>query len=147
MYQDYKDVAEFRMIYIKEAHAADGRRPVGYAKELGITEHDNYKERCTTAEMLFKNKELTIPCLVDSMDDKTNKDYSAYPDRIFLVRKDGKLAVAAARGPWGFSPALKETQAWLAEFKESGKEPELKDSKDDSSSKSNDSKATKRRKK
>ncbi len=125
MYLEYKDVAEFRMVYITEAHAADGRRPVEYAKKLKITEHENIGERCTTAEMLFKDKKLTIPCLVDGMDNAVNVAYSAHPDRIFLVRKDGRLAVAADRGPWGFKPGLEATGDWLKEFKESGKEPAL----------------------
>lgn len=132
MYQEYKDVAEFRMVYITEAHAADGKRPVGYAKELNITEHTNIGERCTTAEMLFKDKKLTIPCLVDGMDNAVNVAYSAHPDRIFLVRKDGRLAVAADRGPWGFKPGLSASIEWLKEYKDSGKEPELKiESKED----------------
>ena len=29
MYHDYKDVAEFCLVYINEAHAADGSWPVG----------------------------------------------------------------------------------------------------------------------
>lgn len=114
------------MVYIKEAHASDSRRPVGYAKELNITEHDDIEERCTTAKMLIDDKKLTIPCLVDGMDNAVNTNYSAYPDRIFLVRTDGRLAVAAERGPWGFKPGLKATTEWLKEFKETGKEPELK---------------------
>ena len=125
MYQEYKEVAEFRLIYIKEAHAADGRRPVPYAKQLNITEHDDYQERCTTAEMLFKDKSLTLPCLIDNMDDEVNKAYHAWPDRIFVVRSDGKLAVAADRGPWGFKPALDKAVDWLKEFKETGQEPSL----------------------
>lgn len=125
MYQDYKDVAEFRMVYINEAHAADGRRPVNYAKEKGITEHDNYDERCTTAQMLLDDESLTIPCLIDGMDNKVNQAYSAWPDRIFLVRTDGRLAVAAERGPWGFKPGLEASIQWLESFSESGKEPEL----------------------
>lgn len=125
MYQDYKDVAEFRMVYINEAHAADGRRPVGYAKEKGITEHDDYSERCTTAQMLMDDKTLTIPCLIDGMDNKVNQAYQAWPDRIFLVRTDGRLAVAADRGPWGFKPGLDATKQWLRKFSESGIEPEI----------------------
>lgn len=113
------------MVYINEAHAADGRRPVGYAKEKGITEHDDYEERCTTAQMLIDDETLTIPCLIDGMDNKVNKSYSAWPDRIFLVRTDGKLAVAANRGPWGFKPGLTASNDWLKEFSDSGKEPEL----------------------
>ena len=125
MYQDYKNVAEFRMVYINEAHAADGRNPVKYAKEKGITEHDDYAERCVTAQMLIDDETLTIPCLIDRMDNKVNKAYSAWPDRIFLVRTDGKLAVAADRGPWGFKPGLTESNEWLKKFSDTGSEPEL----------------------
>jgi hypothetical protein len=141
MYQDYKDVAEFRMIYITEAHAVDGRRPVKYAIDLDIKEAKNYKDRCTTADMLIKEKKLTIPCLIDGLDNKVNKAYSAHPDRIFLVRKDGALAVAANRGPRGFKPGLNDTIDWLAEFKKTKKEPALpkaeKGDSSDTKSKSN----------
>jgi len=135
MYNDYKDIAEFRMVYINEAHAADGRRPVAYAKEKGITEHDDYSERCTTAQMLMDDKTLTIPCLIDGMDNKVNQAYSAWPDRIFLVRTDGKLAVAADRGPWGFKPGLTASNEWLEQFSKSGKEPELPEVKETDGSK------------
>jgi len=125
MYQDYKDLAEFRMVYIREAHASDSRWPVGYAKDLGITEHDDYGERCTAAKKLLDDKSLTIPTLVDDMEDSVNKDYRAWPDRIYVVRTDGRLAVAAKRGPFGFKPALDETKKWLEEFKKTGTEPPI----------------------
>lgn len=125
MYQEYKEIAEIYIVYIREAHAADGERPVEYAKELGITEHTTYGQRCETAERLIKDKELSIPCLIDDLDDSVNEAYSAYPDRIFVVRTDGRLAIAAARGPRGFAPALKDARAWLAEYQETGIEPEL----------------------
>ena len=125
MYQDYKDLVEFRMVYITEAHAIDSNWPMGVAKEKNIRQHTNLDERCTTAEMLIRDKSLTIPTLIDGMDNAVNKAYQAHPDRIFLVRSDGRLAIAADRGPWGFSPALKEAQQWLREFRETGEEPAI----------------------
>ncbi len=125
MYQKYKDVAEFRMIYIKEAHAADSNWPMRYAIEKGINQQTNYKDRCTTAKMLMKEKKLTMPMLIDGMDNKVNAAYSALPDRVFLVRTDGRLGVAADRGPWGFKPGLKAVDKWLKEYRETKKEPEL----------------------
>ena len=119
MYQEYKDIAEFRLIYIREAHAADGDRPVEYAKQKEINQQETYTERCTTAKMLFEEKKLTIPCLIDSMDNKTNLAYSAQPDRVFLVETNGKLGVAGDRGPRGFAPGLKEVEKWLIEFRKS----------------------------
>jgi hypothetical protein len=125
MYQDYKDVAEFRIVYINEAHAADGRAPVGYAREKGIMEHADYGERCSVAQMMLKEKKLTIPCVIDKMDNKVNEAYQGWPDRVFLVRTDGRLAVAAKRGPWGFKPGVKQASAWLAAYRETGVEPDI----------------------
>ena len=49
LYQTYKDIAAFRIVYLNEAHAADGDRPVPYAKDLGLFEHVTYTDRCTSA--------------------------------------------------------------------------------------------------
>ncbi len=125
IYQDYRDLVEVRLVYIREAHAADSNWAVPYAKDLGLLEHKNYGQRCTAAEKLFKDEKLTIPCLIDGMDNVANEAYKAHPDRIFLVRKDGTLGVAGKRGPFGFVPALKQAQAWLAEYRSAGKEPDL----------------------
>ncbi len=131
MYQDYKDIVEFRMIYISEAHAADGTWSVPYAKELGLTEHKSYGQRCSQAQKLLSDKTLTIPTLADGMDDKVNEAYKAWPDRIYLVRKDGKLAVATDRGPRGYVPAMEAAKEWLVEYKKTGKEPALPEKKAD----------------
>ena len=124
MYKKYRDVAEFRMVYIREAHALDSRRPSRPAREKDISEHENFDQRCTTAKMLFDDEKLTIPCLIDTMDNSTDKAYSAKPDRAFLIGMDGKLAVAGGRGPRGFKPALDDIKEWLDKHKEPGKEKE-----------------------
>jgi len=126
MYDIYGDIAEVRIVYINEAHASDSSWPVDYAEEKGITEHDNYGERCSTADMLLADKSITIPTVIDSMDNAVNEAYSAWPDRAFIVRTDGRLAVASGQGPWGFAPAIEDAKAWLAEFKETGAEPAIR---------------------
>ena len=125
MYRSYKDIAEIRLVYIREAHAAGSGREVDYAVELDITQAKTYDQRCTTADMLLNAKSLTIPFVVDGIQNQVDAAYSAFPDRVFLVRQDGRLAVAAARGPRGFAPALSKANAWLEEFKRTGKEPNL----------------------
>lgn len=125
MYQEFKDVVEFRLVYIREAHAVDSDWPMPIARKKGILEHKSYDDRCTTAKMLMDDESLTMPMLIDGMNNAANQDYSAYPDRVFLIRKDGRLAVAAKRGPWGFEPGMKAAKKWLGEFKETGEEPEL----------------------
>lgn len=125
MYQKYKDVAEFRMIYIREAHAADGDRPSRVGQQLKINEHTDYKSRCDVAERLIKDKKLTMPMLIDNFENTTDLAYSAKPDRVFLVGSDGRLAVAADRGPFGFAPALEDCKAWLDKMMKDKKEPQL----------------------
>ncbi len=123
LYQDYKDLAAIYIFYISEAHAMDDARPVGYAKELGIKEHTSFGERCAVAGRLLVDKKLTIPCLVDGMDGAAETAYQGWPDRVYLIRKDGTLAIAGNRGPRGFKPALEAAGKWLAEYKTTGIEP------------------------
>ena len=59
------------------------------------------------------------------MDNNVDKIYKGWPDRVFLIRTDGRLGVAAIRGPWGFGPGIKAAEKWLSEFKKTGKEPPL----------------------
>jgi len=119
MYQEYKDIAEFRIVYISEAHAIDDPRPNPFAELKGIYEHKDYGERCSTAEMMMQEENITIPCIIDDMDNNVSVTYNALPDRLYVVRKDGRLAIAGERGPGGLRPALDETWVWLAEHRES----------------------------
>ncbi len=123
LYQNYRDVAGIYIVYISEAHAADDRFPVPYATNLNIKEHTTYGERCDVAKRLVADKKLTIPCLIDEIDNGVADAYQALPDRVYLIRKDGTLAIAGNRGPWGFKPALDAAEDWLAKYKATGVEP------------------------
>jgi len=125
IYQAYKDVVAFRLVYVKEAHAADSDWPVPYATEQSINQPTAYGERCELAQKLVDEEKLTIPAIVESMANEVDGDYHAAPTRAFLVRKDGKLGVAGDRGPRGLSPAIEEIEKWLEEYKKTGKEPGL----------------------
>lgn len=45
-----------------------------------------------------------MPALIDGIDDAVNQAYAAWPDRLYLVGTDGKLAFAGGPGPFGFEP-------------------------------------------
>ncbi len=45
-----------------------------------------------------------MPALVDDMDDFASKAYSAFPDRMYLVGRDGNIAYRGGEGPFGFKP-------------------------------------------
>ncbi len=45
-----------------------------------------------------------MPMLIDDMKDSTAKNYGGYPDRLYLVGKDGKVVYQGGPGPRGFKP-------------------------------------------
>jgi len=63
----------------------------------------NLGERSKVAKTCVADLELPMPALVDKLDDKVNQAYQGWPDRLYLVGKDGKLAYAGGRGPFYFS--------------------------------------------
>lgn len=50
--------------------------------------------------------------LVDGVDNKTATDYAAWPDRLYIVGADGKIAYKGGLGPGGFK--VSEMAAELA---------------------------------
>lgn len=125
MYEEYKDIVEFRIVYIKEAHPVEGDKGVRYAKEKGITQPKTYEERCTVADILMKEQEIKIPTIIDEIDNKVGEAYRGSPTRAFLARKDGRLGVAGKRGPWGLKPALEQIKECLEQYRKTGEEPEI----------------------
>ena len=51
---------------------------------------------------------LTIPTAVDDMKDTVNQLYKAWPERIYVIGKDGRVAYKSGIGPWGFKPRQAE---------------------------------------
>ncbi len=122
IYNDFKDIAAFRFVYIGEAHAADSNGPVAYAEEKGIYDHKDYEHRCTNCLMFLEDEGMIVPALVDTFDNATNRAYLAFPARVYLVRTDGKIGIAGEKGPEGIPPALIAVREWLTEYRDTGVE-------------------------
>ena len=45
-----------------------------------------------------------MPALVDGFDNATDTAYSGWPDRLYVVDRDGRIAYKSAPGPFGFHP-------------------------------------------
>jgi hypothetical protein len=91
------------IVYIREAHALDSRSPM---YTILVEDPTNLDERLQIAKTCMTKLALEpIPAVVDRLDDKTNKTYAGWPDRLYLVGKNGLLAYTGERGPFGFKPA------------------------------------------
>lgn len=62
------------------------------------------EERRKVAGRCMKDLDLTIPALVDGMDDAANLAYAGWPERLYVVGKDGTIAYAGGMGPFHFKP-------------------------------------------
>lgn len=62
------------------------------------------QERAAVAGSCVEDLKLPMPALIDGVDDKVGRAYGGWPDRLYLIGKDGKVAFAGAQGPAGFDP-------------------------------------------
>ena len=76
-----------------------------------------YRQPTTLAERLviardFVNREKwQLPLLVDGMDNKVDYVFGGWPERLYVIETDGKIAYKGETGPFGFHP--EEVEAWL----------------------------------
>ncbi len=115
MAESYGEAAEFYVVYIREAHAADSTWPMPIPEEEAINTPKTYADRLAIAGKCVTKLKLKIPCLVDDMEDSTEKAYGAWPDRLFVVDTTGKIVVRGEPGPFGFQPSVKDAAEWLQE--------------------------------
>lgn len=62
-------------------------------------------ERCATAQTCMTKLSLKIPPLVDDLANSTEIAYTGWPDRLYVIDRDGKVAYKSLPGPYGFKPA------------------------------------------
>jgi len=51
---------------------------------------------------------MSIPLVVDAVDDKVGNAYSGFPDRLYVIDREGKVAFKGGRGPFGYKPRRME---------------------------------------
>jgi hypothetical protein len=45
-----------------------------------------------------------LPLVVDGVDNAVASAYGGWPDRLYLIRADGRVAFQGGEGPFGFKP-------------------------------------------
>ncbi len=93
----------FFVIYIREAHPTDGWQ-VESNERAGVLykQPTTLAERTEVANACALRLDLSIPTLIDDLDNSTDVKYYALPDRLYLVGRDRRIAYRGAPGPFGF---------------------------------------------
>ena len=108
----------FFVIYIREAHPTDEWLVESNEHDHVLyTQPTTLEERTEVASACALRLDLTIPMLIDDLDDSTDRQYYALPDRLYLVGRDGHIVYRGLPGPFGFIVAEleKAIEGYLAE--------------------------------
>jgi hypothetical protein len=104
LHDEYEGRAHIFFVYIREAHARDGRRPIPIREGVDIYLAKDLPHRGRNATACRADLELDIPVLLDDMENSVDRAYRAWPDRLVVVDGEGAIAYPGARGPFGFDP-------------------------------------------
>jgi hypothetical protein len=95
----------FLVVYIREAHPEDGWIiPENRRSGLAVYEPTTEEERRHVASTCAVGLRLTIPMAIDGLDNAVASAYGGWPDRLYLIGGDGRVAFQGGEGPFGFKP-------------------------------------------
>ena len=95
----------FYVVYIQEAHASDvWQVPENIRAALIISSPKDYEERSAAAGSCVRKLGVQIPAVIDDFDNSTEAAYTGWPDRLYAIDRQGRIAYKSAPGPFGFRP-------------------------------------------
>jgi hypothetical protein len=96
---------EFLGIYVREAHADNGWWPQAPGSNTcRVNQPRTLEQRFEVAQLSCRVLHVTMPLLVDHLDDRVGHAYSGMPDRLYVIDREGRVAFKSGRGPFGFRP-------------------------------------------
>src|SRR5688572_17856736 len=103
MAKKYRKEVEFVLVYVREAHPTDGWQAARNVKEGVLLESaKTYEQKDSHATSCARTLGIEFTTLVDGMDNAVETAYTAWPDRYYIIAKDGRIAAKGKPGPAGF---------------------------------------------
>ena len=92
-------------MYILEAHPSDVWQMQSNVKDQVVfASPKSEDERSGVANACVRKLGIKFPALIDDFSNTTEQAYTGWPDRIYLIDKDGRVAYKSKAGPFGFHP-------------------------------------------
>ena len=105
LYRQYGNEVKFLVVYITEAHPSDLWQSQNNLKDKVVfASPRNEEERASVAGTCVRKLGIEIPAVLDEFGNSTESAYSAWPDRMYLIDRSGKVAYKSKPGPFGFKP-------------------------------------------
>lgn len=104
--QQYEDRVAFYIVYIEEAHPIDAwQLDDNLEDDVLVASTKTLDERASVAGVCVTKLGIEVPALVDGPDNAVERAYTGWPDRLYVIDRDGAIAHKSAAGPFGFKPA------------------------------------------
>jgi hypothetical protein len=105
LYERHAGEVAFLIVYIREAHPEDGWvLDSNRNEEIALADPTTLAERARAAEACVLRLRTRIPVVLDELDDRVALAYGGWPDRLYLIGRDGRIAFQGGEGPEGFRP-------------------------------------------
>ena len=106
LYREYRDRAEFFVVYIQEAHPIDAwQLDINLKDDVLVATTKTADERDDVAGICLTKLGIELPAVVDEPDNRVERAYTGWPDRLYVIDRQGRVAYKSAAGPFGFKPA------------------------------------------
>jgi Iodothyronine deiodinase len=69
-----------------------------------VHEPTSDEQRLVVASECVANLKIGMPTVVDGVDNAVASAYGGWPDRLYLIDTDGRIAYQGGEGPFGFKP-------------------------------------------
>jgi len=90
-------------VYISEAHPSDLWQMQSNIKDKVVfASPKNEDERALVAGACVRKLGIKFPAVLDEFGNSTEQAYTGWPDRIYLVDQNGRVAYKSKPGPFGF---------------------------------------------
>lgn len=93
LYERYHEQVEFLLIYIREAHGTGSwQSTINQREGVDLPEASSFEQKREYAISCLRKLKIRYRAAVDPMENPTDKAYSAWPSRLYLVDKNGHVA-------------------------------------------------------
>ena len=100
----------FLAVYILEAHPRDVWQMESNVRDnIVFASPKDYAERSFVAGACVRKLGIKFPAVIDGFENSTEKAYTGWPDRIYLIDASGRIAYKSRPGPFGFKVAELQT--------------------------------------
>jgi hypothetical protein len=97
------------VVYILEAHPLDAWQDDDNQRDkISVRSPNTLAERCAIEGTCATKLALRVPAIIDTLDNSTEAAYTAWPDRLYVIDREGRVAYKSKPGPYGFKPAEME---------------------------------------